>query len=162
EVVSGLYAWDEDKPGAEIADTGGKATPKPAAVEERLIRIWASPQGAPKAAIAGVTDTFWLGANPGTLIGDGTNEAGKTSLKWEGGRPVVTFPLPGVPSATAVATLDEKYLTERVVVTHGRNTIEFTYGDYKDWNNELNLIEVLYAGKLVERRNGAVVRDLTT
>src|SRR6478672_4695968 len=53
EVVSGLYAWNEDIPGAEIGPTKGKATPMPAAVEERLIRFWASPQGAPKAAVAG-------------------------------------------------------------------------------------------------------------
>ena len=30
EVVSGLYAWDEDKPGAEIGPTKGKVTPMPA------------------------------------------------------------------------------------------------------------------------------------
>jgi len=59
EVVSGLYAWNEDKPWAEIGATTspakGKATPMPAAVQDRLIRFWASPQGAPKAAIAGTT-----------------------------------------------------------------------------------------------------------
>jgi len=162
EVVSGLYAWDEDTPGAQIGPTEGNVTPKAAAVEERLIRFWASPQGAPKAAIAGTTDTFWLGANPGTLFEDGVARAGQTSVAWEGGKAVVTFPLPGVPGATATATLDDKSMTERVVVTQGRNITEFTYGDYKDWNNELNLIDVFYAGKLVERRNGAVVRDLTT
>src|ERR1700685_3271816 len=43
EVVSGLYAWNEDKPGAEIDGTKGKAIPMPGSVEERLIRIWASP-----------------------------------------------------------------------------------------------------------------------
>ena len=43
----------------------------PATVQERLIRIWASPQGAPKAALAGTTETFWLGANPGTLFDGG-------------------------------------------------------------------------------------------
>src|SRR5690606_33597258 len=41
EVVSGLYAWDEDRPGAQIAGTEGKVTPKSNAVEERLIRFWA-------------------------------------------------------------------------------------------------------------------------
>ena len=162
EVVSGLYAWDEDRPGAEIGGMEGTVTPKPSAVEERLIRFWASPQGAPKAAIAATTDTFWLGANPGTLFDDGLSEVGGTSVEWRGARPVVTFPLLGVPGATATATLDANFMTERVVVTHGRDTIEFTYGDYKDWNNPLNLIEVFYAGKLVERRNGEVVRDLTT
>src|SRR5215210_5533585 len=48
EVVSGLYAWNETTLGAEIAGTKGSTTPMPAAVQERLIRIWASPQGAAK------------------------------------------------------------------------------------------------------------------
>jgi hypothetical protein len=162
EVVSGLYAWNEDIPGAQIGPTKGNTTPMPATDEERLIRIWASPQGAAKAAVAGTTDTFWLGANPGTLFADGVAKVGQTSLSWENGRPVVTFPIPGVPGATATATLDADYRAERVVVKHGSMTTEFTYSDYQDWNNPLNKIGVLYAGKLAERRNGAVVRDLTT
>jgi hypothetical protein len=162
EVVSGLYAWNEDTPGAQIGPTKGKVVPMPGTVEERLVRFWASPQGAPKAAVAGTTETFWLGANPGTLFADGAAKVGQTSVSWEGGKPVVTFPIPGVPGAIATATLDEKYLTERVVVKQGSTTVEFTYGDYQDWNNPLNKIGVLYAGKTVERRNGAVVRDLTT
>jgi len=162
EVVSGLYAWDEDKPGAEIDGTKGKVKPMPSAVQDRLIRFWASPQGAPKAAIAGTTDTFYLGANPVTLFDDGKAKVGQTSVAWEGGKPVVTFPLPGVPGATATATLDSKFMTERVVVKQGSTTHEFTYSDYKDWNNPLNLIDVFYAGKLTERKNGTVIRDLTT
>ena len=162
EVVSGEYAWNEDAPGAEIASTKGKATPMPASVQERLIRLWASPQGAAKAAVAGTSDTFWLGANPGTLFADGTAKVGQTSVSWENGKPVVTFPIPGVSGATATAFLDAKFMTERVVVKSGSNTTEFTYSDYQDWNNPLNKIGVLYAGKMVERRNGAVVRDLTT
>src|SRR5579862_4189458 len=75
EVVSGLYAWNEDIPGAQIGPTKGNTTPLPKEVEARLIRIWASPQGAAKAAIAGTTDTFWLGANPGTLFADGIAKA---------------------------------------------------------------------------------------
>src|SRR3984957_19095472 len=162
EVVSGLYAWNEETPGAQIDGTKGKITPVPATVEERLVLFWASPQGAPKAAVAGTTDTFWLGANPGTLFADGVATAGKTSLSWENGKPVLTFPLPGVPGATATATLDSNYRSERVVVKQGSTTAEFTFSDYQDWNNPLNKIGVLYAGKLVERRAGAVVRDLTT
>lgn len=163
EVVSGLYAWNEDTPGAQIGGTKGNVTPMSGNVEERLIRIWASPQGAPKAAVAGTTDTFWLGANPGTLFTDGVATVGKTSLSWEDGKPVVTFPIPAVPGAMATATIDPKaYTTERVVVKQGATTTEFTYGNYEDWNNPLNKIEVLYAGKMAERRNGAVVRDLTT
>jgi hypothetical protein len=162
EVVSGLYAWNEDVVGAEIGPMKGKTTPMANAVQERLIRIWASPQGAAKAALAGTTETLWWGANPGTLFPDGVAKVRDTSVSWEGGKPVVTFAIPGVPGATGTATLDAKYMTEKVVVTQGSTTTEFTYSDYKDWNNPLNLIEVFYAGKMVERRNGAVVRDLTT
>jgi hypothetical protein len=74
----------------------------------------------------------------------------------------VTFPIPGVPGATGTATLDARYMTEKVVVTQGQTTTEFTYSDYQDWNNPLHKIEVFYAGRMIERRNGAVVRDLTT
>jgi hypothetical protein len=161
EVVSGQYAWNEDIPGAEIAGKG-KATPMPAAVQERLIRLWASPQGAPKAALTGVSETAEWGANPATLLQDGGTTAGKTSLTWEAGKPVLTFPIPGVPGAMATATLDSKYMAERVVVKNGSTTTEFTYGDYKDWNNPLNKVDALYAGKMAERRNGTAVRDLTT
>jgi hypothetical protein len=162
EVVAWQYAWNEDIPGAEIVPGKGKATPMPAAVQERLIRLWASPQGAPKAAILGVNDESEWGANPATLLKDGVTTAGGTSVAWEGGKPVVTYPIPGVPGVTASATLDSKYMAERVVVKNGSTTTEFTYGDYKDWNNPLNRVDTLYAGKLTEKRNGTVVRDVTT
>jgi hypothetical protein len=163
EVVSWQYAWNEDTPGAEIAGTKGKVAAMPAAVQERLIRIWASPQGAPKSALAGTMNTWTLGANPGTVIADGATKVGNTSVSWDAaGKPVVTFPIPGVPGATGTATLDAKYMTEKVVVTQGATKTEFTYSDYKDWNSPLNKIEVFYAGRLIEKKNGAVVRDLTT
>jgi hypothetical protein len=163
EVVSWQYAWNEDTPGAEIGGTPGKVAAMPATVQERLIRIWASPQGAPKSALAGTMDTWTFGANPGTVIPDGVMKAGNTSLTWDAaGKAVLTFPIPGVPGATGTATLDAKYMTEKVVVTQGATTTEFTYSDYKDWNNPLNKIEVFYAGRLVEKKNGTVVRDLTT
>ena len=120
EVVSWQYAWNEDTPGAEIAGTKGKVAAMPAAVQERLIRIWASPQGAPKSALAGTMDTWTLGANPGTVIADGVMKAGNTSVSWDAaGKPVVTFPIPGVAGATGTATLDAKYMVEKVVVTQG-------------------------------------------
>jgi len=100
EVVSWQYAWDEDTPGAEIAGTKGKVAAMPAAVQERLIRIWASPQGAPKSALAGTMDTWTLGGNPGVIVPDGVMKAGNTSVSWDTGKPVVTFPIPGVPGAS--------------------------------------------------------------
>ena len=160
EVVNGEYAWNEDIPGAEIVAGKGKATPMPAALQERLIRLWASPQGAPKAALAAAAGTpaTAVGQNPAALLDRAAPGAAKTTLSW----PVVTFPIPGVPGATATATLDSGFLATRVVVTQGSNMTEFVYGDYQDWNNPLNKIEALYAGTIMERRNGAVVRNLTT
>jgi len=159
ETVSGDYAWNEDIPGAEIVAGKGKATPMPAALRERLIRLWAGPQGAPKAALAGAAGTpaTAVGQNPAVLL-DNAKGPATTTLAW----PVVTFPIPGVPGATATATLDDGYLPTRVVVKDGANTTEFVYGNYQDWNNPLNKIEALYAGTIVERRNGVVVRNLTT
>jgi len=163
EVVSGSYAWNEDIPGAELIAGAGKATPMPGAVQERLIRIWASPQGAVKAALAGAGIPLTAAdRNPGQLLAAGAAKIGSTAVSWEGGKPVVTFPIPGVAGATAVATLDDRYMAERVLVTQGSTTTEFTYGNYQDWNNPLNLIEAYYAGKITEKRNGNVVSDLTT
>jgi hypothetical protein len=141
EVVSGTYAWDEDIAGAELVPGKGKATPKPAALRERLIRLWSGPQGALKAANAG---------------GD------KTTVAEVAGRMTVTYPIPGVAGAMATATLDAKNMPERIEVKDGNTVIEFTYGNYADYNNPLNKIDALYAGKIVEKRNGAPVRDLTT
>lgn len=167
ETISGPYAWDEDIPGAEIIAGEGKAQPRPAAHQERLIRLWASPHGAPKAAIAaaaGVPLAESFAQNPATLLDRqaAAGVKGTATLSWEKDRAVVTYPIPGVPGATATATLDAGFLPERVVVKHGTSTTEFVYGDFRDFNNPLHRIEALYAGTLVERRNGTVVRDLKT
>jgi hypothetical protein len=157
EVVSGEYAWDEDIPGGGLIPGEGTATPMPDTVEERLIRLWASPQGAAKAALAGAgIDLFQMNRNPGGLIEEGPSTIGSTSVEWDGGTPVVTFPIPGVEGATAVATLDDRYMTQSVVVTHGGATTEFAYSDYNDFNNPLNRIEVYIAGRAIERQDGEV------
>ena len=72
---------------------------------------------------------------------------------------IFTFPIPGVPGAMATTTLNN-YLPETVVVTHGTNKTEFVYSDFADCNNPLFKIEALYAGTMVERRNGTVVRNV--
>jgi len=161
EVLSGAYAWNEDIPGAELVAGKGKATPMPATVEERMIRLWASSQGAWKAAMAGILNPPQMAARPQQIPADVTT-SGKTSLTWEGNKPVLTFPIPGVPTATATATLDAKNMAEKVVVKNGANTYEFNYSDYKDWNNPLNPAEAFVPGKMIEKKNGAVVRDITT
>lgn len=167
ETMSGRYAWDEDRPGAEIVAGEGKATSRPGTLEERRIRLWASPHGAPKAAIAaaaGVSLTDAFGQNPAVLLDRqaAAGVKGTTTLQWQENRAVLTFPIPDVAGATATATLNERFLAERVVVRHGSSTTEFVYGDFRDFNNPLHRIEALYAGTIVERRDGIVVRDLKT
>jgi len=161
EVVSGAYAWNEDIQGAELVPGQGKATPMPATVEERMIRLWSGPQGAFKAAFAGTSDPPSMTPRPQKLAAD-VATIGKTSVAWVGNKPVLTYPIPGVPTATATATLSDKFMAESVVVKHGANTYEFTYSDYKDWNNPLNPAEALYAGRMTQKKNGTVVRDITT
>ena len=165
ETMSGDYAWDEDIPGAELVAGKGKATPKPAALEERRIRLWASPQGAPKAAIAGAAglptaESF--GKNPATLLDSQAAAGAKatTTLTWQGDKAIVTFPIPGVAGAVATATLDNTFLPERVVVKNGTTTTEFVYSNFQDFNNPLFKIEALYPATMVERKNGTVVREL--
>jgi hypothetical protein len=161
EVLSGAYAWNEDIPGAELVAGKGKATPMPATVEERMIRLWAGPQGAFKGAMAGISDLQEMAPRPQRVPAD-VATAGKTSVAWEGNKPVVTFPIPGVPNAIASATLDAKFMAERIVVKYGANTYEFNYSDYRDWNNPLNPAEAFIPGKMTEKKNGTVVRDITT
>jgi hypothetical protein len=161
EVVSGAYAWNEDIQGAELVPGQGKATPMAATVEERMIRLWSGPQGAFKGAFAGTSDPPSMTPRPQKLPAD-VMTIGKTSVAWTGNKPVLTYPIPGVPKATATATLDAQFMAESVVVKHGANTYEFTYSDYKDWNNPLNPAEALYAGRMTEKKNGVVVRDITT
>jgi hypothetical protein len=164
ENINAEYAWDDDIPGAELVAGKGKSTPRPNTWQERWIRLWASPHGAPKAAIAaaaGMPPAESFGENPATLL-DRQAAAGvkpTTTLTWQGDRAVVTYPIPGLPGATATATLNN-FLPERVVVRHGANTTEFVYSNFGDFNNPLFKIEALYAGTMVERQNGKDVREL--
>lgn len=140
EVVSGQYAWDEDKVGAGLEPGRGTATPKPDDVAARLIRIWSGPQGAPKAAVAG-------GANTKVTVDDGKTH--------------VTYPIPGVSGAIATATLNRQNEAERVEVRRGNEVTVFTYSDYSDHNPPDDRVDGIFAGHIVEEHNGAKVLDIT-
>ena len=140
EVVSGQYAWNEDIVGAEIVP--GKARRRRS---RRAARAADSPLGKP----AGRAESR-----------DGRRRQDDGVARH--GQAVVTYPIPGVPGAIAKATLSASNQAERVEVTVGNVVTEFTYADYRDCNNPLNKIEAFYPGKLVEKRNGVTVRDLTT
>jgi hypothetical protein len=140
EVVGGAFAWDEDIVGAGLVPGRGTATPNRAALSERLIRLWSSPQGAPKAAVAG-----------------GEN----TKVAMEGGKPLVTFPIPGVQGAIAKATLNAENQAERVETTLGNVVTEFTYEKYDDYNPPDDKVYGYFPGHIVEKRNGMTILDLT-
>jgi hypothetical protein len=128
-----------------------------------MIRLWAGPQGAWKAAMAGTSypNPPEMTARPQRVPAD-VMTVGQTSVTWVDNKPVLRFPIPGVPDATATATLDAKFMAESVVVENGAHTYEFTYSDYRDWNNPLNPAEAFFAGRMTEKKNGSVVRDITT
>jgi hypothetical protein len=140
EVVSGQFAWDEDIVGAGLVPGRGTATPNRAALNERLIRLWSSPQGAPKAAVAG-------------------GENAKVAM--EGSKPVVTFPIPGVQGAIAKATLNAENQAERIETRLGNDVTEFTYEKYDDYNPDDDKVYGYFPGHIVEKRNGVTILDLT-
>jgi hypothetical protein len=167
ETMSGVYAWDEDIPGAEIVPGEGEAMPNPGAFDERWIRLWASPHGAVKAAIAaaaGVPVSEAYGKSPAALL-DAQAGAGvepMTTLEWRGDEPILTFPIPGLPGAVATAMLNDEFLPESIVVEYGNDTTEFVYRDFQDFNNPFHKIEALIPSQIIERQNGEVVRNLET
>lgn len=150
EVVAGEFAWNETAP-------GGSGTPMPAATQERLLQIWTLPQGVIKAArLAGA----------------------KAAFATEGGKPVVTFPLPPpLQAGTVKATLDpapflfhtmptgvRRYFShriERVEARLGGVVTVITYADYRDWNADDYKSDALLPGRIVQERNGVRVMDLT-
>lgn len=150
QVVAGEFAWNETEPGLN-------ATPMLQAAHERLLHIWTLPQGVIKAArLAGAKATFTT----------------------EGGKPVITFPLPPpLQNGTVKATLDpdnflfhtmptgvRRYFSHRIerVETRLNNVVTvITYADYGDWNADDYKSDALLPRRIVQERNGVKVMDLT-
>ncbi|MBI2189575.1 MAG: hypothetical protein HYU37_21000 [Acidobacteria bacterium] len=150
EVVAAEFAWNESEPGR-----GG--TPAPGTAQDRLLQIWTLPQGVIKAArLAGAKATFAM----------------------EGGKPVVTFPLPPpLQAGTVKATLDPEHFLfhtmptgvrryfshriERVEARLGSLVTVTTYANYRDWNADDYKSDALLPGRIVQERNGVRVLDLT-
>jgi hypothetical protein len=150
QVVAGDLAWNEAAP-------GGNATPANQAVQERLLQVWTLPQGVVKAArLAGAKATF----------------------STEGGKPVITFPLPApLQAGTVKATLDpehflfhtmptgvRRYFSHRIERVEARlnNVVTVTtYSDYRDLNADDYKSDALLPRRIVSERNGMKVLDLT-
>lgn len=150
QVVAGELAWNETEPGRD-------ATPMMPAAPERLLRVWTLPQGVIKAArLAGANATFTI----------------------EGGKPVITFPLPApFQNGTVKATLDPEYFLFHTMPTgvrryfsHRIERVETrlndvvtvtTYTDYRDLNADDYRSDALLPRRIVSDRNGVKVMDLT-
>lgn len=85
---------------------------------------------------------------------------GAAKVAIEGGKPVVTFPIPGVAGAIAKATLNAENRAERVVVRQGTSVMEFVYEKYEDCNPPDDRYDVLFPRHIVEKRDGVTVLDL--
>ena len=129
EVVSDKYAWNEETP-------GGKATPMPAALQERQTQLVLTPIGMAKAAKA---------AGDAAKV---ATAAGVTTL---------TFPSGG---ATITATLNKYMEPVKAEARVGTTVLNVTYDQYGDWNDDAKA-DVYLPKHIVETQNGMTVLDLT-
>src|SRR6266550_5970013 len=129
EVVSDKFAWNEETP-------GGKATPMPAALQERQVQLVLTPLGLAKAAKA-------------------AGDAAKISTV--GGATVLTFPSNG---ATITATLNKYMEPVKAEARYGTAVLTVTYDQYGDWNDDAKA-DVYLPKHIVQTQNGMTVLDLT-
>ena len=129
EVVSDKFAWNEETP-------GGKATPMPAALQERQVQLVLTPIGMAKAAKA-------------------AGDQAKVSVA--GGVTTLTFPSNG---ATITATLNKYMEPVKAEARYGTTVLNVTYDQYGDWNDDAKA-DVYLPKHIVQTQNGMTVLDLT-
>jgi len=129
EVVSDKFAWNEETP-------GGKATPMPAALQDRQVQLVLTPIGMAKAAKA-------------------AGDAAKVSVV--AGATTVTFPASG---ATITATLNKYMEPVKAEARYGTTVLTATYDQYGDWNDDAKA-DVYLPKHIVQTQNGTTVLDLT-
>ena len=82
-------------------------------------------------------------------------DAAKATI--EGGAPVLTFPIAGVP---VKVRLNKLYEPEQVDLQAGAAVIGITYTEYEDLNDEAKA-DVFLPRRIVQKRAGATILDLT-
>ena len=154
EVVSGTFAWNEvDKIGGGLVPGWGSAVPAMDTVPDRLLRLWTTPFGVVKAAVA----------------------AGEqTKVTMESGAVVVTFPLvnskPGqtvnmvvgeLAGTPVKVTLDADSRPARVEVRHRNRTFVWSYSNYADLNESDYKADIYFPARIVQTVDGQTVLDLS-
>ena len=133
EAVAGPFGWNESEPGV-------KPSPAPDVAADRMIFLRTLPQG------------FLKGAR---IAGD------KVRIASEGSNIVVRYQIPEVPDAELTATLNSKYIIERVDAKRGAVVTETTFANYADWNAKDYKADIWFPGRIVQKRAGAITLDLT-
>jgi len=167
EVVAGEFAWDETTPGMN-------PTPAPAALRARLIRYYSNPQTLVKAAVAAGASTrlsreggnavltFPLPAPVSDITATMTLSTRKEMfLSWyefakRQGRTVPERLAPYPPREGLIGVYPE-----RIVLRDGNATIETTFAEYGDWNDDDLKADVFIPRRIVQRRGPVTVLDLT-
>jgi hypothetical protein len=153
QVVSGTFAWNElEKVGGGLVSGYGSAMPAMDAVADRLLRMWTTPFGVYKAAVA---------------AGD------KAKVAMEGGKVVINFPLTNAeagPTSYLVVgelngtpvklTLDAQSRPEQVEVRHRNRVLMTTYSGYADLNEKDLQADIFFPARIVQTADGQTVLDL--
>ena len=135
QYVSGAAAWNVAAPAGAPSGTAAVAQPQPAAVEERTMEIWSTPQGFVKAALA--NNAASQPAGSGSEI---TFTAGRNKY---------------------VGTINAQNQVEKIRTwidnpVLGDTLVETTFSDYRDFDG------VQFPAHIVRTQGGYPVLDLTT
>jgi glyoxylase-like metal-dependent hydrolase (beta-lactamase superfamily II) len=135
QVASGTSAWNLAAPAGAAPGTAPAAQPQPAAVEERMMEIWSTPQGFVKAA-----------------------QANNATVKTAEGRSEVTFTVGG--KYRYEGTINAQNHVERVRTwidnpVLGDTLVETTFSGYQDFGG------VTFPARVQRSQGGHPVLDLT-
>jgi glyoxylase-like metal-dependent hydrolase (beta-lactamase superfamily II) len=133
-VLSGNYAWNMAAPAGAQSGAAPEPQPQPAAVEERTMEIWSTPQGFIKGALANNATSQPAGGGSEVSFTVGKNKY--------------------------VGTINAQNQVERVQTAIsnpvlGDTPVETVYSDYKDFGG------VTFPGHIVRTQGGYPVLDIT-
>lgn len=154
QVVSGTYAWNEDKPGAGLVAGFGNARPAMDAVNDRLLRLWMLPFGAYKAAVAAGATTKVAVESGRTVLNFPLTEAGVTG-------PAANVVVGALKGSPVKVTLNAQNRPEKVEVRYGGRVYETTYADYRDLNESDNKADIFFPARIVQTVDGKPVLTLS-
>src|SRR5439155_9108962 len=135
QVVSGNYAWNLPAPAPNAPAGGGAAAPQPGAQLERMLALWALPQGFVKAAMAN---------NATTRAARGGTEVSFVV----GGK----YKMTGTINAQGQVEKVQTWIDHPIV---GDMLVETTYSGYKDFGG------VMFPTRILQTQDGYPSLDLT-